>query len=71
MIKKLLLSSTMLFSLSGCMNDLIDRSTDSINANAAAIQQSTEVIRENGRLIDESNKVIAENHRLLEKMSKE
>ena len=71
MIKRILLSSVLLFSLTGCMNDLIDKSTDSIYTNQAAVQRSTEVIHENARLIDESNRVIEENHRLILKMSEQ
>ena len=66
---KTLLSLALLLSLTSCMTDLIDQSTNSINANACAIQRSTEVIEENSRLIEESNRVVAENQRLLEKIS--
>jgi hypothetical protein len=69
MMKQLFLSPALLLLLTGCMNQLIDESTNSINANGAAIQRSTEVIHENARLIEESNKVVAENQRLLKIMS--
>ena len=68
MITRLILLPAILLSTTGCMNTLIDRSTNSINANSYAIQRSTEVINENAALIEQSNKVIAENQRLLEKL---
>jgi hypothetical protein len=69
MTKQFFLSPVLLLLLTGCMNNLIDESTNSINANAMAIQRSTEVIHENAQLIEESNKVVAENQRLLKQMS--
>lgn len=65
---KALFIPLILLSLTGCGRNLIDQSTDSINANSWAIQRSSEVIRQNSALIEESNAVIAENQRLLEKM---
>lgn len=71
MIKHFFLSPALLLLLTGCMNNLIDKSTNSIYENQAAIQRTTDAIYENARLIDESNKVIDENQRLLQKLSKE
>ena len=65
---RLLLLPLIFLSLTGCGRNLIDKSTDSINANSWAVQRSTEVIRQNSVLIEESNAVIAENQRLLESM---
>jgi hypothetical protein len=69
MMKYFFFAPVSLLLLTGCMQQLIDDSTDSINANAAAIQRSTEVIRENAILIEESNRVVAENQQHLLKMS--
>lgn len=71
MFKRFLLPAGLLFSLSGCMNNMIDSSTDSINANSAAAQRATQLVRENARLIDEANKIIVENQRLLEKAAQD
>lgn len=65
---RFLLLPLIFLSLTGCGRNLIDQSTDSINANSCAIQRSTEVIRQNAVLIQESNAVIEENQRLLEQM---
>lgn len=71
MMKHFFLSPALLLLLTGCMNNLIDKSTDSIETNGAAIQRTTAAIYENARLIDESNKAIDENQRLIQKLSKE
>ena len=69
MLKHILIMPVLLLSLTSCMNELIDDSTDSINMNSYAIQRSTEVINENARLIEESNRVVEQNQRLLQKAS--
>lgn len=69
-----LLLPIVLISLTSCstvrrMNDLINQSSYSIDANRQAIDRSTEVINQNARVVDESTKAIEENKRHLEALS--
>lgn len=62
--------------LSGCgtadrMNQLVNESTYSINANREAVARSNAVIAENARLIEESTKTIEENGRHLQSLDKQ
>lgn len=63
-----------LISLTSCstvtrMNNLINQSSYSIEANRQAIDRSTEVINQNARLIEGSSKAIEENRKHLETLS--
>lgn len=64
-----------LVALTGCskiqeMNDLVNQSTCSINANTDMIAADNETIRRNAEMVRQSNRTIDENRRLLQQASK-
>jgi len=52
------------------LNCLVNQSTESISANAQAVQWNTCVVQQNAQLVQETNRAIEENRRLLEAVSK-
>lgn len=63
-----------LLSLGGCatinrMNNLVNESSDSIQANREAVERSTAAIHRNARVVEASTRTIEENRRLIESAS--
>ncbi len=53
------------------MNDLVNTSTYSIEANADAVERNTAQVRYNAYLVNQSTQAIIENHRLIETLNAE
>lgn len=75
MDKRVLMLSLALAAMTGCgtinqMNDLVNASTCSIDANREAVERSTAVIRRNGELVSASSRAIEENRQHLEEATK-